>query len=299
MPQPSNAPRSKRIRNEDWLILVGLSVVWGSSFILIKKGIVSFQPEEMAVLRIVITSIAFIPIFFTSGHGFIPTKKLPWAAAIGVLGSGLPAFLYAYAETVVPSSVAGILNSLTPIFTWVIGLIFFGMVYTKNHMVGMVLGLVGAIVIVMVSPDFRLEIHPMTLLLIVATVSYGLSANIVQSKFQDTHPITLSSIAFFFVGVPAFIYSFQTDIYHTISTNPESWYSLGAIVLLSLIGTVMANVLFYRLIQNTNAVFASSVAYLIPIMALGWGLLDGEILQWPHLIGMVLILFGIFVLRKH
>ena len=284
---------------QDWLILVGLSIVWGSSFILIKKGLVAFEPIEMAILRIEITGIAFVPIYVWLAKRSFPRNKLGWAASVGVLGSGLPAFLFAFGETVVPSSVAGILNSLTPIFTWGIGLLFFSLAYTTRHMIGVSLGFLGALLIIALQPDFRLQVEPMTLLIVLATLSYAASGNIVKAHLQHVDPIALSSIAFLFIGVPAILFSFSTDIYTKLAEHPESWYSFGAIAILALLGTVLANILFYRLIQRTNAVYASSVAYLIPLMALIWGFVDGEMLHWTHFAGMVLILAGHLGTQTH
>ncbi len=286
------------VEKQDWLILILLSVVWGSSFILIKKGLIAFSPTEMALLRIEITSLVFIPIYFFMSEGKIPGNKLGWVLAIGILGSGLPAFLFAIAETSVPSSVAGMLNSLTPIFTWGLGLLFFKLVYTRNQLLGVTTGFIGALFIIVFGPNFTLHVDPNTLLVVVATVSYALSANIVKTHLQKVHHITLSSIAFIFIGIPAIIFSFQTDVYTKIVQHPQAMYSLAAIGVLSLLGTVLANILFYRLIQRTNAIFASSVAYIIPLMALAWGLIDGESMQWTHLAGMVFILLGLWILRK-
>ncbi len=286
------------VQREDWLILLLLSVVWGSSFILIKKGLIAFTATEMALLRIEMTSVIFVPIYFIMAKGKMTRRQIFWAATVGVLGSGLPAFLFAFGETSVPSSIAGMLNSLTPIFTWILGLLFFKMAFTRNHLLGVIMGFVGAIFIIAFEPNFTLHVDPYTLLIVIATVSYALSGNIVKTHLQDVHHITLSSIAFIIIGIPAIIYSFQTDMYVKIAHDPQALFSLTAIGLLSLFGTVIANILFYRLIQRTNQIFASSVAYIIPIMALGWGLLDGEALQWPHLVGLVFIVVGVWALRK-
>jgi drug/metabolite transporter (DMT)-like permease len=295
---PEKSTPHIHVQKQDWYILMLLSLVWGSSFILIKKGLLAFTASEMALLRIEITSLVFVPIYFLMAKGKMSRRQLFWAMTVGVLGSGLPAFLFAIAETSVPSSIAGMLNSLTPIFTWVLGLLFFKMVYTRNQLLGVTIGFVGAIFIIAFEPDFTLHVDPFTLFILAATISYALSANIVKTHLQCVHHITLSSIAFIIIGIPAFIYSFQTDMYIKIPHETHALYSLAAIVILSLFGTVLANILFYRLIQRTNQIFASTVAYLIPVMALGWGLIDGESLQWTHFSGMVFILLGVWFLRK-
>jgi len=290
--------RGAQVHTTDWLILLFLSIVWGSSFILIKKGLIAFEPVEMALLRIEITFLALIPIYFLLAKKKMPRSKLGWAAATGLFGSGIPAFMFAFAETKVSSSVAGILNSLTPIFTWTLGIAFFAVAFTRTQFVGVSLGFLGALLIIALEPNFTLSVDPLTLLVVLATVSYAISGNIVKTHLQNVDPITLSCTAFLFIGIPGLVYTGFTDIAWKISNDPEAILSLGAIAVLALIGTVLANILFFRLIQRTNAVFASSVAYLIPVNAMVWGFIDGESLLWTHFAGMGFILAGIWVLRR-
>ncbi len=290
--------KTSPITTQDWLILAMLGIVWGSSYILIKKGLLAFTPVEMAILRIEVTGMAFVPIYFFLAKGGVPRNKLPWVACVGFFGSGFPAFMFAFAQTSVASSIAGMLNSLVPIFTWALGLLFFRAVFVSSQLLGVAIGFIGAMVIIALEPNFSLSVDPLALLIVVSSISYALSGNIVKSKLQAIEPITLSSIAFLFIGIPALLYSFSTDIYSKVASDPQSWFSLGAIILLALIGTVLANILFYRLIQRTNAVFASSVSYLIPVTALIWGFIDGEVINWPQFAGLALILTGVWVLRR-
>jgi drug/metabolite transporter (DMT)-like permease len=283
---------------KDWLIFFFLCIVWGSSFILIKKGLISFAPAEVATMRICISAFAFIPLYFFFIKDRVPVSKLGYVALAGIFGNGLPAFLYAIAQTHVESSVAGILNSLTPIFTLALGLLFFATQYKLNQLAGVLLGFLGAAAIVLLNHKFQFRVDAFTLLIVVATICYALSANIVKAHLQGINPIALSAVAVFTVAIPAFIYSFFTDIYVSVVEDPSTHFSLLALVILALLGTVVANILFFRLIQKTTAVFASSVAYLIPVTALGWGLLDGEFLALIHVLGMALILAGVWLLRR-
>ncbi|MDX1407068.1 MAG: DMT family transporter [Saprospiraceae bacterium] len=287
-----------QVTPRDWSILALLTVIWGSSFILIKKSLIGFDPVEVAILRISISTIAFVPIYFLLFRHPIPRNKIGWVALIGILGNGLPAFAYAIAQTHVESSVAGILNSLTPIFTWLFGLFLFAVAFSSRQLVGVTLGFVGAVLIIGLDPSLEFRIDTFSLLIVAGTICYGISGNIVKSKLQDVHPIALSAVAFFCMGFFAIGYSFTTDIYVTVAASHEVRMSLLAVTALALVGTVFANIFFFRLIQRTNAVFGSSVAYLIPIMALIWGLLDGERVAWTHLVGMVLIITGVYVMRK-
>jgi drug/metabolite transporter (DMT)-like permease len=156
----------------------------------------------------------------------------------------------------------------------------------------------GAGMIVLFNRHFQFRVDTMTLLIIVATISYGFSANIVKVYLQDVNPVALTAVALFIIGIPALCYTFFTDIYASVAVSSSARLSLLALVVLALVGTALANILFFRLIQNTNAVFASSVAYLIPVTALGWGMLDGEVLGLIHVMGMGLILVGVWLLRR-
>lgn len=282
----------------DWLIFIFLCITWGSSFILIKKGLIAFDPVEVAVMRVGITALAFIPIYIFLVKDPFPLNKVKYAVIAGILGNGLPALLYAIAQTHVESSVAGILNSLTPIFVWTIGMAFFATQFKIEQLTGVIIGFIGAAAIVLFNHQFQLRFDMFTMLIVLATFCYGLSANIVKTYLQDVNAIALSAMAIFSVGIPALVYSCFTDIYSSIVTDDTARLSFLALIVLALVGTALANILFYRLIQKTSAVFASSVAYLIPVTALGWGLLDGEVLGLVHVLGMGLILVGVYLLRK-
>ncbi len=294
----SSLHNDSKLSFKDWLIFFFLCIVWGSSFILIKKGLIGFAPAELATLRICISACAFVPIYFFIVRERVPTARLGYAALAGLFGNGIPAFLYATAQTHVSSSITGILNSLTPIFTLVFGLMFFASRFKLNQLTGVLIGFIGAAAIVLLNHEFKFRVDGFTLLIVLGTMCYALSANIVKTHLQDINPIALSAVALFTVAIPAFMYSFFTDIYISIARDSSTHISLLAILVLSLMGTVLANVLFFRLIQNTNAIFASSVAYLIPVTALGWGLLDGEVLALIHILGMGLILVGVWLLRR-
>ena len=218
---------------------------------------------------------------------------------VGFLGTGIPSFMYAIAITRIPSATAGILNSMTPIWTLLIGLAFYATVFKRSQLVGVLLGLIGAIaLIVFDSESLRLTFDVFALLILVGTLCYGFSGNIVQRYCQDMNPLVLTAFSFFAIGGFALIILLTSDFIQVMQTHPEAWWSFTAVAVLSIFGTVMANVLFYRLIQNTNAVFASSVSYLIPVTAIIWGLVDAEVLTWLHYSGMILILLGIYQLRK-
>lgn len=280
-----------------WLTLAVLGLVWGSSFILIKKGLIALNPVQLACLRITISSLAFTPVLIYH------RKAVDWTRwklflLVGLTGSGLPAFLYSIAQTGVSSSLAGMLNSMTPIFTLIIGILFFKTGFRWSKIVGVVLGFAGVLTLIFSNgADFGGSV-PFALLIIAGTMCYGTSVNIVKEYFQETRSILISATSFFLIGPPAIIYLLSSGAIADMSSKPDILMSIGAVLLLALVGTVTATIIFYKLVKDTNAVFASSVAYIMPIVALGWGFWDGEQLNMLHILGMVFILTGVYIIKR-
>ena len=287
------------IDNTSWAIMIFLSLVWGCSFILIKKALIFLDPVQLACLRLGISSIAFAPVVFYYRNE-INWSDWPKFIAVGLTGSGIPAFLFSFAQTQVSSSVAGLLNSLTPIWTLIIGIFIFRLSFNNRKLVGVILGFLGAASLILLGSKKSLGENPLFgIYIIIATVCYAISVNMVQAFFSKAKPVIISSMSFFMIGPPALVYVFFTDFVQVVNTNPAAWYSVGAVTLLSLMGTVMASILFYNLVQRTTAVFASTVTYLMPLIALAWGIFDGEYITWLHYAGMATILIGVYITKKN
>ena len=282
-----------------FLVLALLSVVWGSSFILIKKALIAFDPLVLGALRISVSSIAFFPFIIYY------RKQIPWRMwkvfmVVGLTGSGIPSFMYAIAQTEIDSSVSGLLNSLSPIFALIIGSLFFSVALNKGKITGVVLGFLGASLLMVAGNSIQIGGNPWYgLFIVIGTMCYGTSVNVVKEYFQDVRSILVSAASFFVIGPPAIGYLFLTDFGEVMMTHDHAWYSMGAVLILSLVGTVISTIIFFKLVQISNAVFASSVAFTIPIVALFWGWVDGELLGIYHFIGMVLILLGVVLIRKN
>lgn len=283
---------------QDWIILTFLSIIWGSSFILIKYGLQYFSPMQVGSLRVLISSVAFVPICL---YNF---KKIDWSLwpfylLVGLCGSGIPSFLFPLAQQELSSSVAGILNSLTPLFTLIIGSLVFSAVVSRWKIIGVIIGLIGAIILTVMGESVELGGKAIYgLFIVAATLCYGTSVNVVKEKLNHLNPTILSSIAFSFLVPFALVLFFTTGTVDAIMTTPESWKGLAYVTVLSLLGTFFASILFYQMVQRTNAVFGSSVTYLIPIISLAWGVLDNELFTMFHVIGMMLILVGVYLSRK-
>lgn len=291
----------KLLANESvlaWILLLSLSLIWGSSFILIKKSLVSFSSLEVGAARISISFLAFLPLFIRYFRE-VPWKKILPFAVVGLCGSGFPAFLYAFGQREIPSSAAGVFNSLTPIFTFILSVLFFkGKLYGKQ-LAGVVLGFTGASLLFLIKKEGEIAFPFFyAMLMVLATISYAISANTVNKFLVDVRPVIISIVSFVLIGPFMLVYLLSSDFVVHLTQEPAGWTSFAALVTLSLVGTFLANILFFRLIQLTDAVFSSSVSFLIPIVALFWGIIDGEMITAYHIAALGLILSGIFLIKR-
>jgi len=286
-----------------WLILMGLVLTWGSSFILIKHGLEGFDGDSgiVGALRIVITFIVLAPIALMRLRR---VKKKQWIilAIIGIISNAAPAFLYAQAQTHIDSNTAGILNSLTTLFTLVIGLAFFHLKPRWYNIAGVFLGLAGAVGLIHFSGNGGFVFNfSYAVYILVATIFYATSVNIIKTYLVELDAISITSISFLVIGFPICIYLlFFTNFIHDLSYADGAWAGLGYISILAVVGTALALVFFNQLIKMTSALFAASVTYMIPIIAIAWGILDGEQFEWNFIIWIAMILGGVYLVNiKH
>ena len=288
----------EKISVRAWVILLLLALTWGSSYVLIKKALIAFSPTQVASLRVTISALAFIP-FFIARWSKIDWSRWRALAVVGFTGSFFPAFLFSTAQTEMSSSITGILSSLTPLFTLLIGIVVFRMPTKFSKIGGVLIGLAGAIFLV-VSNQGTEEIGNAWygILIILATACYGMSTNVIKQYLQDMSSITISAVAFMIIGIPGMLFLLSTDVVGTLQTHEYEWQSLGYLTLLALLGTVAASIFFFKLVQITSPIFASMVSYLTPIVAVFWGILDGEAVTIFHWLGMLLILMRVYIARK-
>lgn len=286
------------IQLQSWLILILLSIVWGSSFILIKKAMLVFDPYEVASMRILCSSLAFLPMIYSL------RKEIKWSKwkhflLVGLMGSGIPAFMYPLAQQGITSAVAGILNGLTPAFAFLIGIVVFKSKFNTLQFIGLLIGLIGAIVLASFGDgSFKIANLWYASFAIVACICYAFNVNMIKAFFEDTRSIVISAMSFGMIGLPALIYLLSSDVLQTYHSHPEASSSLVAVVTLSLLGTVSATVLFFKLVKMTSPVFAASVCYLMPIVSLAWGYWDQEYIGIFHILTAGLILAGVYLIEK-
>jgi len=280
------------------LMLIFLAIIWGSSFILIKKGLLAYSPVQVGTLRIVFACIVLLPIAIKH---FQPLFKSNWKQLIvlGTIANLAPAILFAFAETKLSSSLAGMLNSLTPIFTIIIGVVFYKIKINVPLAIGLGLGLIGSVILSLVGSGGELgTFNIYALFVIAATILYGIAGNLIKSYVGKIDPVVLVSLTMLTVGPFSLLFLLTTDFIQKTSSHPEAVFSLISIFILGAIGTAFALAIFNKLIKKTNAVFASSVTYLIPIAAIAWGIIDNEALFPFHFVGMGIIILGIFLINR-
>jgi len=291
--------KTKAQRIHAWIILISLAIVWGTSFILIKKGLEVFSQYEVGALRISITFVFLLPLSFTR------IKKLTrydWKilTIVGLIGSGAPSFLFATAQTGIDSSLAGILNSITPLFTMLIGVGFFSLRLRWFNVLGVLIALLGAIGLISVSGGQSFEFNMRyAVFVIIATICYATNVNLVKYFLKSLDALTITVFSFFTIGFPTLIYLLIfTDFVPQLSNDPDAWEGLGYLTILAVLGTALALMFFNKLIKIASPVFAASVTYMIPVVAVIWGIFDGEIFNWNYLIWVFLILGGVFLVNQ-
>ena len=286
-------------------ILLGiLSLIWGSSFILMKRGLVVFTPMQVAALRVAISGVLLAPFTIRAWLSLENKRLAVYFLLCGALGNGIPAILFTTAQKHLNSSTGALLNSLTPLSTLLIGVFVFAAPLRRAQIIGVLIGFVGAVVLVFAA---RGEITPgetswYVVLPLLATICYGFNGNLISHYLKGVPSMTINSLSLFSVTLFVLPYlllsGFFTEALPLAQTQPMFGVALLSIITLSVLGTALSNALFTRLIQISSPVFTSSVTYLIPVVAIGWGLLDGEHLSALHFIGIVIILAAIYLVNK-
>lgn len=280
-------------------LLILLSLIWGTSFILIKQGLKVFAPDEVGALRVSAASLFLLPVALMKLREL---KRDHYGKLFisGLLGIFFPAFLFAMAQTKLDSSVTGIINSLTPMFTLIIGALVFKQQFSRGSVLGMILGLGGVVILILASSGGSIAgINLYALYVILASIFYASNLNYTKFKVPNIGALTITSVSLMLIGPLAMVYLLGfSNFLHRMQTEPEAWKAFGFVVLLGFMSTSVATIIFNRLVKISSPLFTSSVTYIIPIIAVGWGVLDHEKLYLWHYVGMVAIIAGVYIANR-
>jgi len=289
--------KTQALKNLKWIYLIILSIVWGSSFILIKKALIGLTALQVGSFRIIFAALFLILVGFKS-ISRLTKQQWKWIVISGFLGSFFPVYFFAFAETEIDSAIASILNATTPLLTLIFGALFFRSVFTQNKISGVIVGLIGTAGLIFsgasINPD---QNYFYSFLVIMATACYAINVNILKTRMSDITPLGITAGNFSVLLIPALIILYFSGFKVsnlTVVTNTSLLY----VGILGVVGTGVAMIIFNKLIQISDPVFTTSVTYTIPVVALGWGLLDGEVFSSWQLISSFVILLGVFIVNR-
>ena len=290
------------MKNKDllaWSLLILLAIIWGSSPILIKKALVKLDPFEIGALRLTLASFVLMP-FLLKNLREIKRKDYFILFISGIVGNVIPYFLYPIAQTKIDSATSGVLTSLTPFFALIIGVIFYKLKATKNNIIGLIIGFIGTFLLILFSGSsggFTADVFG--LFVVAATLLYGINLNLVKYHLNHLKPITITSFSIVYIlPITLYILFFLSPFYDHLKDFNFYKVELGYVLILGVLGTSIATIIFYNLIKIKDTVFASMVTYLMPLVAISLGVIDGEKINEVQLFGMALILIGVFINGK-
>jgi len=287
---------NKQVTN--WLLFMLLSLIWGSSFILMKIGLGHLTAYQVATLRILSAGLVMLPIT-VKYIGRIPRNKLLLVLISGFIGNFIPAFLFCIAEEKIDSGLAGTLNSLMPIFVVITGFVFFNIQTTRNKIIGIFIAFIGSFLLLLSKSNLQGNMHfPLVLLIVAATILYGFNVNMVAQKLSNITSLHIAAVALSLNALPALFVLYFTGYFTLPFHNKQLIISTSAAVVLGVLGTAIATVVFYILVKRAGGVFATMVTYGIPFIAIGWGIIYGETFGWQQAFCLVIILTGVYYSNK-
>jgi len=263
-----------------------------------KKALIALSPMQVGAFRILITAVFLLLIGFKR---LLKINRRHWyyLTLNGFVGTFFPAFLFAYAIEKIDSSIASILNSLTPLNTLIFGALLFGFGFKKRQFIGVLIGLVGTLLLILKGAELNPnQDYFYASFILISSVGYALNVNILKKYLHDLDALSITVGNFFLLIFPTLIVLWFTDFFQSFEVNDESLKGLGYLTILAVFGTGIAKIMFNRLIQISNPIFSSSVTYLIPIVAISWGVFDGEKISLMQFGSGFIILFGVYLVNR-
>ena len=284
--------------SKKWFYLAILSLIWGSSFILIKKGLVGLSSFQVASLRIIFAAIV---IFIYSYNSLlkIPKKSWKWILITAYTGTFFPVYLISYGQTEIQSGLASIITTITPINTLIVGIIFFGLVYTKKQLLGLLIGLIGAILLIYEASEADININIYySFFIYMTTIGYAASVNLIKNYLTEISPEAVTAGIFISISPPALLVLFLSDFFSLNFDNTEVLNSIIFVFILGVFSSAIAQTLFNKFVKIASPLFAAAVTYTMPIIAIFWAILDGETLTTMQFFATAVILTGVYMVNK-
>ena len=279
----------------NWLILITLSFIWGSSFILMKRGLEGFTYIEVGFFRLIVAFFVLIPFLKSSLKNIKKYHVIP-LLIVSIIGTVIPAVLFAFSQTYLNSASAGMLSALTPMFTFIIGIVLFHVKWEKMHIIGVLIGFIGSYILLLPS-SINIIKTKYSLVILLATICYALSINTIKSKLFALSALDIAVLSSFFSFLIPFLYLINSEPIGILNNIYVNINAFSYIMILGIVCTSGAIILFNYLIRSTSALFGSSTTYLIPIFAVSWGLIDGELIKNHEIVGILIILLGVFIMN--
>jgi len=280
-----------------WSLLIVLTIIWGFSYYFIKHSLVAFNPAQVASLRMVFSAVALSP-FLLKAFKTVDRASFPMIFFVGFIGAFLPAFLYPFAQQKISSSLAGIINAFTPICTFGIGVLFFNVKNERSKLIGTIIALFGAFSLILLKPNAEIRAEGFYLLVaFAAPLLYGLNGNTIKSKLGAINGIQMTALMYFFMTLYCLPLSFWNGAFQQIPVAINTGNAFYHLIALSVLGSAVAMALFNVLIQKVHVMFAASVTYLMPLVSLFVGFVDGEKLGLNDIVGLVFILTGVLIIN--
>ena len=282
----------------NWFIFIILSFIWGSSFILMKEGLIGLTALQVASLRIISSGLVLLPVAIRTFRQ-VPLNKYFVIFMSGILGSLIPAYLFCIAEQGIDSALAGVLNSLTPIFVIICGAVFFKSKTEANKIAGIVIAFAGSVLLFFSQPSFAEHNNALYVSLVVlATLLYGFNVNMVHRHLHHIPSVKIAALALSFNAIPALLVLYFTGYFKLDFSDRAVLFSTMYSCVLGIFGTAVATIFFYVLLKRAGAIFASMVTYGIPVVAIMWGIIYGEEVGWKQAGCLVIILLGVYVVNR-
>ncbi|MFY7964969.1 MAG: DMT family transporter [Chitinophagaceae bacterium] len=290
----------------NWIIFITLCLIWGSSFELMKLGMFEnhnplkpiLTPYQVAAIRMLSAGVVMLP-FAVKAIKNLPQNIIVYVVLSGLLGSFFPAFLFCIAETKVGGGIAGSLNSLTPLFVILVGTMFFKLVVSTPKILGVLVGLFGSAILIYANTKGQQVSDIIYIgLIIIATIMYGFNVNMVIKKLNGVPSLQIAAIAFSSLIIPSLIILYYTSYFSLPLATTKYAVATTAASVLGVLGTAIASILFYMLMKRAGGIFASTVTYGIPFVAIAWGLINYENITSLHFVGLLVILGGVYLANK-